>query len=224
MPAPVRVSIPLHSIDIEAAANSFSGLITRTIFGHMQPFEKCKPLALRDLTMQKIHLRYAAETYCKVIDFRTIKALRVFGCSGADSLFAELSKSQKLPETLTTLEFKHDDNAENEALNALNGFLCLVSGLKVLTMDICYAKALPDAAGITRHARSLKELIVHASRGDGEEEELVYEFEEFEKICKACTHIEQLSVAFPATSVIREHSDQFLNFEVGPFPGPNVKL
>ena len=56
------------------------------------PFEKCTPLAIRDLTLQKINLRYAADTYCRVIDFRAIKALRVFGCSGADSLFAELSK------------------------------------------------------------------------------------------------------------------------------------
>lgn len=182
----------------------------------MQPFENCTPLALRDLTLQKINLRYTADTYCRVIDFRTIKALRVFGCSGADSLFAELSKSQKLPEKLETLEFKHDDNQENDALNALDGFLCLVSGIKVLTMDICYAKALPASAGITRHFKTLRELNVHASRGDGEEEELVYDFEEFEKICKSCTQIEQLSVAFPPTSVIRAHTDQFLAFEVSP--------
>jgi hypothetical protein len=180
----------------------------------MQPFDKCTPLTLRDLTLQKIHLRYTADTYCKVTDFRTLKALRVFGCPGADSLFAELSKSQRLPEKLETLEVKHDDNQENDLLNALDGFLCLVSGIKVLTMDICYAKTIPASAGITRHFKTLKELNFHASRGDGEEEELVYELEDFEKICKNCTKIEQLSCAFPQTSIIRAPSDQFAAFEV----------
>jgi hypothetical protein len=180
----------------------------------MLPFDKCQPLALRDLTLQKINLRYASDTYCQFIDFKTIKCLRVFGCSGADSLFAELSKSNKLPGRLETLEFKHDDNAENDALSALDGFLCLVSGLKVLTVDICFAKTLPLAAGITRHSRTLRELNVHASRGDSDEEELVYAFDEFEKICKNCTEMEQLSCAFPPTSIIRTSSDEYVAFEV----------
>jgi hypothetical protein len=190
------------------------GLITRTIFGHMQPFEKCQPLALRDLTLQKIHLRYAADTYCRFIDFRSLKALRVFGCGGADSLFAELSKSARLPDQLETLEFKHDDNTENDGLNALDGFLTLVSGLKVLTIDICYAKILPSQIGITRHKKTLRELNVHASRGDGEEEELVYDHEDFDKICKGCAQLEQLSCAFPATSIMRANGEAFVAFEV----------
>lgn len=190
------------------------GLISRTIFAHMMPFDKCTPLTLRDLTLQKIHLRYAADTYCKVVDFRTLKALRVFGCPGADSLFAELSKSQALPEKLETLEVKHNDNPENDLLNALDGFLCLVSGVKALTMDVCYAKTMPASAGIVRHFKTLKEVNVHASRGDGEEEELVYEAEDFQKICNNCTKIEQLSCAFPQTSVIRSPSDQFAAFTV----------
>jgi hypothetical protein len=190
------------------------GLVTRTIFGHLLPFDKCQPLALRDLTLQKIHLRYAADTYCRFIDFRTMKCLRVFGCSGADSLFAELSKGGKLPGRLETLEFKHDDNAENDALSALDGFLCLVSGLKVLTVDICFAKSLPLAAGITRHARTLRELNIHGSTGDSDDEELVYTHEEFGNICKNCTQLEQLSCAFPPTSIIRAPSDEYVVFEV----------
>jgi hypothetical protein len=190
------------------------GLITRTIFGHMQPFENCTPLALRDLTLQKIHLRYAADNYCKFIDFGTLKALRVFGCGGADSLLAELSKSQKLPEKLETLEFKHDDNPENDALNALDGLLTLISGLQALTIDICFTKHLPSNISIMRHAKTLKLLNVHASRGDGDEEELVYTNEEFTKICVNCTQLEQLSAAFPATSIMHETNDDFALFEV----------
>jgi hypothetical protein len=55
---------------------------------------------------------------------------------------------------------------------------------------------------------------VHASRGDGEEEELPYDFEDFEKICKSCNLIEQLSIAFPPTSLIRPNTDAFQSFEV----------
>lgn len=190
------------------------GLITSSIFGHLMPFETCIPLNLRDFTLQKVNLRYAADTYCHFINFRNMKALRIFGCSGADSLFAQLCKATKLPECLETLEFKHDDNPENDGLSALDGFLTLVSGIKVLTLDICYAKQMPAAAGIIRHCNTLKEVNIHASRGDGEEEELIYDFEDFESICKACTSIEQLSVAFPPTSLIRPNSDAFQAFEV----------
>jgi hypothetical protein len=116
------------------------GLITSTLFSHMQPFAKCTPLGLKEITLQKINLRYAADTYCKVINFRTVKAIRIFGCAGADALFAELSKSTMLPDKLETLEFKHDDNIENDGLGALDGFLVLVSGVKVLTIDVTFAK------------------------------------------------------------------------------------
>lgn len=191
------------------------GLITSTMFAHMKPFAKCTPLALREVTLQKLHLRYAAETYCRFIDFQTVKSIRVFECSGADALFAELSKSTKLPNQLETLEFKHDDNAENDGLSAVDGFLCLVSGIKTLTLDILFAKSLPASAGIVRHGKTLKTLNVHASTGpDSCDEELVYDYAQFSQICKDCSLLEQVSVAFPPVSVIRSKNDSFVNFEV----------
>jgi hypothetical protein len=190
------------------------GLLTSTMFSHLQPFEKCSPIGLKEITLHKISLRYAAETYCKFINFRNIKSLRVFACPGADALLAELTKSTKLPEKLETLEFKHDDNMENDALNALDGFLCLVSGIKILTIDVNFAKALPAAAGISRHAKTLKELNVHASTPEDTELEHIYSFPDFQQICKDCTLLEQISAAFPHTSVIRHNSDSFLAFEV----------
>lgn len=192
-----------------------SGLITSTMFSHMQPFEKCNPMALKEITLQKINLRYAANTYCKLIDFRSVKSIRIFACAGADALLAELSKSTKLPEKLDTLEFKHDDNHENDGLGALDGFMCLVSGIKVLTIDLSYAKSLPAAAGIIRHGKTLKTLNVHASRIPDEcDDELVYDYASFSQICKDCPLVEQLSVAFPPVSVIRNKQDSFINFEV----------
>ncbi|KAF1940757.1 hypothetical protein EJ02DRAFT_349394 [Clathrospora elynae] len=190
------------------------GLITSTMFSHMQPFAKCTPITLKEVTLQKLHLRYAAETYCKLINFQTIKSIRIFGCSGADALFAELSKSSKLPERLETLEFKHDDNTENDGLGAIDGFLCLVSGIKTLTIDLTFAKSLPASAGIVRHGKTLKTLNVHASTGpDSCDEELVYDYASFSQICKDCPLLEQISVAFPGVSVLRSKNDSFVNFE-----------
>lgn len=191
------------------------GLITSTIFSHMQPFEKCTPLTLRKITLQKINLRYAASTYCKFINFNTVKNLRIFSCPGADALLAELCKSTKLPDKLKTLEFKHDDNSENEGLSALDGFLCLVSGIKTLTIDVTNARSLPAAAGIIRHKKTLKELNVHANPIVDEcVDELVYDYQSFKDICSNCSELEQLSVGFPSVSLIRAKEASFISFEV----------
>ncbi|KAF9696841.1 hypothetical protein EKO04_005300 [Ascochyta lentis] len=190
------------------------GLITSTIFSHMQPFAKCTPLALKEITLQKLGLRYAAETYCKIIDFRTVKSIRTFSCTGTDALFAELSKSTKLPQKLETLEVKLTDNPENDSLGALDGFLCLVSGIKVLTLDYSSVNTLPASAGIVRHGKTLKQLSIHASRAPEEcDGELVYDYTSFSQICKDCSLLEQLSVAFPNVSVVRPKSEGFVNFE-----------
>lgn len=191
------------------------GLITSTMFSHMRPFAKCTPLVLKELTLQKLGLRYAADTYCKIIDFRTIKSIRAFSCTGTDALFAELSKSTKLPQKLETLEVKLDDNSENDSLGALDGFLCLVSGIKVLTLDYSNVNNLPASAGVVRHSKTLKQLSIHASRAlEESDDELVYDYASFSQICKECSLIEQLSLAFPSISVLRPKSDGFVNFEV----------
>ena len=181
----------------------------------MQPFAKCTPLVLKEITLQKLGLRYAAETYCKIIDFRTIKSIRAFSCTGTDALFAELSKSTKLPQKLETLEVKLEDNSENDSLGALDGFLCLVSGIKVLTLDYSNVNTLPASVGVVRHGKTLKQLSIHASRALEEcDDELVYDYASFLQICKDCSLIEQLSIAFPNISVLRPKSDGFVNFEV----------
>lgn len=190
------------------------GLITSTVFAHMQPFAKCTPIALKRVTLQKIKLRYAAETYCKLIDFRSVKSIRVFGCPGADALLAELSKSTKLPNKLETLEIKHEDNTENDGLGALDGFLCLVSGIKVMALDLTYSKSLPSSSSIVRHGKTLKQLNVHASISpDSCDDELVYDYASFSQICKDCPLLEQVSVAFPQVSMIRTKNESFINFE-----------
>jgi len=203
--------IPPRELNDSATA---PGLLTSTLFRHMQPFEKCTPLALKEITLQKLHLRYASETYCRLIDFQSVKGIRVFSCSGADALFAELSKSTKLPDRLETLEVKHEDNDENDGLDAIDGFLCLVSGLKVLTLDMIDAKSLPAAAGIVRHGKTLTTLNVHASTGpDSCDEELVYDDASFGLICQECSGLEQMSMAFPHVSLLQSKNESFTAFE-----------
>ncbi|EOD43867.1 hypothetical protein UCRNP2_9432 [Neofusicoccum parvum UCRNP2] len=189
------------------------GLITSRLFGHMIPLDHCKPLALTELTLQKVHLRYSAETWCRAIKFSALKKLAIFDCPGACTLFAELSKPTKLPKNLETLEFKHEDNRESDALHALDNFLCLVTGLKAITIDISNVKELPVAAGISRHGKTLKLLNVHANAADLLEDEYVYSAMDFESICRECSELEQLSVGFPATSIVAEKSDSFAAYE-----------
>lgn len=182
------------------------GLVTRTIFSHMIPFESCTPLTLKELTLQNVHVRFAADTYCRTIDFSRLKTLRVFGCLGADSLFAEMCKSRSLPLSLQTFEFKHDDDTNGETISALNTLLTLLSGLRRLYIDIANAKGGPSDVSVIRHAQTLKELLVHSYDGDPsdpDDDEHIWSEESFTKICTSCKEIEQLSVAMPPTPVFR---------------------
>ncbi|KAK8205937.1 hypothetical protein IWZ01DRAFT_558091 [Phyllosticta capitalensis] len=198
------------------------GLIATKLFGHMAPFEECKPWPLAELTMQKVHLRYSAETYCRVIDSSALRKLSLSDCPGACTLFAELSKSNRLPSHLETLEFKHTDNAESDALHALDNFLCLVTGLKHIRIDITNVTELPDAAGIVRHGKTLKTLNVHANGADSKDEEHVYSVMDFERICEECPYLEQLSIGFPSTSIVSGKSESYARFETALSNLPNI--
>lgn len=207
--SPPRNLIPYRELNDSATA---PGLLTSTIFAHMMPFEKCTPFKnLNSLRLHKINLRYCADTWCKFIDFNRIENLRLYHCPGVDTLFGQLSKAAHLPKALKVLEVQHRDNAENEALLALDGFLCLVQGLRDLIIDLQCVRALPMAAGVARHGKHLELLNIHCSSdtssiiaGDTTDaDELVYDSDDFDKICSATTKLEQLSCAFPARSLIR---------------------
>lgn len=53
------------------------GLLTRTMFSHLQPFDSCSPMALKNLSFDNIELRHAADTYMKVITFDTLEDLQI---------------------------------------------------------------------------------------------------------------------------------------------------
>lgn len=199
------------------------GLLSRTVFSSLMPFDTCEPLKnLTSLRLHRISLRYCADTWCKFINFQQLENLRLYHCAGADTLLGQLSKSRNLPKTLKVLELQHRDNTDNEVLLALDGFLCLVSGLRDMIIDLENVKSLPAAAGIVRHSKTLELLSVHCATenhpgnsmtSDCDNEELVWSTEDFDKICRACKDLEQLSCAWPSTSLIRSPAPDWKRFE-----------
>lgn len=196
------------------------GLITSSIFRHMLPFDTCTPLQnLKALRLHKVHLRHCAETYLRVVDFTRLTSLRVFQCTGTDALLSEMSRSTKLPQKLQILEIQHKDNPENDALTALDGLLCLVSGLQDLVIDMDNVKALPAAAGVVKHGKTLEMLNVHCFTSDEsntsqESEELVWSIDDFTNICKSAVNLEQLCCAFPVTRIMSNPSEEWMVFAV----------
>lgn len=199
------------------------GLLSRTIFSCKVPFDQCTPFQkLKSLRLHMISLRYCMDSWCQFVNFKRLEYLRLYHCPGADTLLGQLSKAKNLPANLKVLELQHRDNSENEALIALDGLLCLVSGIRDLVIDIENVKSMPAAAGIVRHGKTLELLNVHCAQEahstsitspDCESEELVWSTEDFEKICKACKDLEQLSCAWPQTSLIRTPSDEWKAYE-----------
>ncbi|GAB7350966.1 hypothetical protein MBLNU459_g1466t2 [Dothideomycetes sp. NU459] len=179
------------------------GLVTRTLFSHMLPFDQCTPFAnLTALKLVDVGLRHCAETYGRIFDFTRIEKLWISKCPGADALLSALCKTSHLPTNLRVLEVQHNDNAENDTLIALDGFLCLVQGINHLDIDLDNVKSLPAIDGICKHGKTLKTLLVHAFADDNDEE-LVYSTEDFTKLCKAATGLEQISCAWPPTSILK---------------------
>ncbi|KAK5126516.1 hypothetical protein LTR08_004682 [Meristemomyces frigidus] len=200
------------------------GLLVRTIFAHFLPLDTCTPFAhLTSLRLHHVSLRYCAATWLRIVPFARIQHLLLYHCPGAAALFAHLGTAAHLPRNLHTLEFQHKDDDQDEALLALDGFLCLVSGLRELVVDLEGVSTLPAAAGVARHGKTLALLSIHGSRAlaaaddmSSGAEELVWSAEEFDKVCKACApRLEQLSCAWPATSLIRAASEEWQGFERG---------
>lgn len=182
------------------------GIIASTLFRHMQPFATCTPMALKQVTLQCISLRYASGSYCRVIDFTTVQQLHILGCPGTDAFLAELCTSAQLPARLETLEVKFDDNREQDTLNALEEFLCLVSGLENLVIDVTSVKSLPQVASIVRHKRTLRSVNVHGCDCPTDVtcmNEHVFDAAAFRELGSQCKHIEQLSIAFPEMMIFR---------------------
>ena len=183
------------------------GLVTRTLFRHLLPLDSNKAPHFRNLNslvLVEVGLRHCADTFGRLMDFTQVESLRVTKCAGADALLSLLCKAQHLPRKLRCFDFQHDDNSDNDALTALNDFLCLVEGIEELFVDLTGVKALPSVDGIAKHGKTLEVLLVHAS--EITQEELVWPTDEFQRLCSGCIELRQISCAWPATSILRANS------------------
>ncbi|MCJ1287072.1 hypothetical protein MMC26_006420 [Xylographa opegraphella] len=183
------------------------GLISRTLFSHMQPFDKCKPFHLKNLDLDT----YANDTWLKVIKFNVLEKMEIRNCAGAEVLFAQLSKPQFRPPHLRSLRWMDDDKSEPHALEAFNGLLESISGLETLHVYINRMRSLPKVGPITLHKKTLTSLSIHSQQT--RDAIHTYSEQDYEKLCTACSQLRQLSIMFPKTTV--EHpatSPEFLAF------------
>ena len=181
-----------------------AGLLTRTIFSHMMPFETCTPMILKKLSVDNVDLRYAADTYMKFIKFSALESLVIGGCQGVDAVFSQMSKPHLRPTRLKKIRWFHGEEAnEPHALEAFDGLLEAINGLEILHVDIKHFNGLPNPTAIAHHGKSLKVLGIRSRTSPYSH--MRYESEQLDEICTACTEIRQLSITFPATSVSDAH-------------------
>jgi hypothetical protein len=170
------------------------GLLTRTVFNHMLPFKTCTALRLKTLWLENVNLRYAVKTYMKVIDFPSLEFLDIRSCVGADGLLQGMTKAVAgRGSKLTELRLNHHEDDEQDAIVALEGFLNSFDGLETLFVVLYGASELPKVDCITRHKKTLSELLVEA-RGNEVHE---YSYSDVKKIITDCTRLQQLAIAFP---------------------------
>lgn len=203
---------PLDTLDPRTLIDSANepGLLTRTLFQHMLPFDKCHPFkALTALRLQNVNLRNSRITWCRVIDFRRIQDLRLYHCRGAESFLGQLTTAQSLPAQLRIFDLQHKDNADSEALIALEGLLYQMTGLRELCIDLAGVHGMPAIECLLRHAKTLRTLLVHARQDEGLNRgpEHVFSSENFAKLAEACPVLEQLSCAWPKINLMRGSED-----------------
>ncbi|MCJ1411703.1 hypothetical protein MMC19_005795 [Ptychographa xylographoides] len=175
------------------------GLLSRTLFSHMQPFETCKPYCLSSLDLDTVELRYAADTWLKVIKFSLLEKLEIRNCAGADVLFAQLSKPHLRPAKLRSIRWMDDEKSEHHALEAFEGLLESLSGLETIHVYINRMRALPKIGPIVQHRKTLTSLSIHSQIN--KDSVMTYSEEDYSRICNDCSNLRQLSVMFPKTSV-----------------------
>ncbi|KAI9845425.1 MAG: hypothetical protein M1837_004903 [Sclerophora amabilis] len=191
------------------------GLITTTLFKDKFPFQSCStPLTLKYLALNKVNLRWAAQTYMRVISCPNLEDLEVRCCPGSDALFAELTKPNKRPRNLEQLTFSQADHARGYALSALEGFLSSISTLKKLIITIA-GSSLPKMESICKQGETLESLIVHANGFSGvfDPIRVYYSQDDIERLCKECNKLQQLAIACPASQVLEiSATDEYHQF------------
>ena len=182
------------------------GVLSRELFSHMMPFERCEPLNLTALELCDVSLRYCADTWVKVVRFPRLERLELQNCEGADVLFAQLSKESQMPQQLHTLRWYDQNKCESHAVSAVSSLLEVLSGVKVIDIYLEGMSGLPRVDGIVKHKDSLYSLSVHSQ--DRHSNLHYYAEADFGRVCTECTQLTQLSLMFPSTSVEEAYPSQ----------------
>ncbi|KAI9839416.1 MAG: hypothetical protein M1838_004329 [Thelocarpon superellum] len=180
------------------------GLITSTLFRGRLPFQTCTPMTLKYLSLGKIDLRWAAQTYMKVVKFPSLEHLEVRSCPGSDALFAEMTKPAKQPVNLKSLKFSHLEDGRHYALSALENFLRAISSLTELYLSFTGLHPLPKIDAVCKQGEKLRTLIVQSTSPGVGATWPAYSKDEVKRLCKDCANLEQLAIAFPPTAVLEE--------------------
>ncbi|KAI9809605.1 MAG: hypothetical protein M1825_000037 [Sarcosagium campestre] len=195
------------------------GLIATIIFKDQIPFQSCTPMILTHLSLCRINLRWAAQTYMRVISFPALKELFIKGCAGSDALFAEMVKPAKRPTKLEHLTYAHVEEIRavpHYTLSALNSLLESISTLNALYINLSGSDSLPRIDGICNQGDNLRALIVHCSRHAGligHRDRAYYSQDDVVKLCHRCKNLEQLALACPNTNALDlQLSDPFSKY------------
>ena len=161
------------------------------------------------------NLKYAADTWLKIIKFDNLEKLEIRNCGGADVLFSQLSKPHLRPQRLKSLRWMDDDKSDAHALDAFDGLLESTSGLETLDVYVCRMSTLPKVSSIVHHKKSLISLSIHSQAS--KDSVFHYLDFDFERLCLECSELRQLSVNFPRTSSDSAMpSVEFKNYIVSP--------
>jgi hypothetical protein len=194
------------------------GITTSTLFRHLRPFTSCStPMRLKFLALYKLNIRWVAQTYMRVIDFPHLTELEVRSCAGADAIFAEMAKPAKRPTRLEDLTFVHagDDRNPQYVQSALDNFLTVVSSLRKLCVVYGDANVLPKIDGVCNQAAGLQHLVVHSYDHNMLGQGHVYSKDDFARLCRECTHLQQLIIACPPLKVLESGlGEPFKNYLV----------
>ena len=169
------------------------GFISRTLFKHLSPFEKCTPMTLRELHITGYDMHHASTTILRVIDFTSLESLVLDESPGAASVFAEMGKSYARPTKLKRVCWI-EKHADRHSVKTFESFLQSFKGLRYIHVDLASNAELLKPLAIKNHGDTLLSLFVrYESHGQNGPR---YDSAQLVDITERCQQLRQLSLPF----------------------------
>ena len=191
------------SLDLKDTSTE-PGLLCRTIFSHLMPFQDTPRIELTSFSPENTNMRYADRFFLKAVSLKHLDYLNLANCIAVDGLLSSLCQSQYLPLGLETLRWFDERSIQLHVLVAFESFLEVLLALADLHVELLKVPRLPRVAAISHCKTSLHSLVVQAS--DSSSNLLKYEANEIGEICELCIHLRELSLAFPPFDVAKFHT------------------